>query len=305
MATKKKSGLILTQNDIDIFNYVFQCRVLTIEQLMALTGRSRRKLNERLVRLVARKYLHQQRLPFLHKLKPRHSVYLTKNIYTLNRGAALELAILQKGTTEDLDKQVKSRRLSTLYLEHFLMLSDIHVVLLLAGRDSPISVAGWRNEDKTLQDSVTFQEDNKQVKLPIRPDAFFTLEDSRRTEGGNQVHYFLEADRSTTTLKRFQRKIRAYGNYFKQGLHIEKFGVNNVRVVTICLTPERALSLRQATAEVMPTLPRNFGRFFYFTDVGYFSQENPTEAIGDIFLSARDPKHDVRFPFVPLLTEGE
>ena len=81
--------------------------------------------------------------------------------------------------------------------------------------------------------------------------------------------------------------------------------MQNVRVVTICLTPERALSLRQATAEVMSSLPRNYGRFFYFSDIGYFSQENPTEAIGDIFLSARDLNYDTRFPFVPPLTEGE
>lgn len=118
-----------------------------------------------------------------------------------------------------------------LFRNHELMLSDIHVSLVLASRGSSIKLALWKQGRGELKDSVTVFEEEEQKKLPVEPDAFFVLEDTRRP--ASPAAFFLEADRSTTTNQRFKKKIRAYQAYFKQGLHTEKYGIRSARVLTI------------------------------------------------------------------------
>ena len=53
--------------------------------------------------------------------------------------------------------------------------------------------------DEGKQIGAMVDDHDGRKKLPVRPDAFFALEDSERPTGANQMHFFLEADRSTGT----------------------------------------------------------------------------------------------------------
>lgn len=290
MATKKqKHGFRLTSGDIEILTWVYQLRLSTIEHLAALTERERTRVNRRLVRLLERKYLYRR----------RSSVY-DKYVYTLDKQAIPIL--VEQGVTpaETFSVEVKRlREFKDLFLKHALMLTDIHTTLELAARRSAIKLIEWR-EGKGIWDTVWVYEKGEREKLPVRPDAFFTLEDTRRPEGRNRRHVFLEADRSTTYHERFQKKIKAYHEYFRQELHTKKHGIQNARVVTVTRTEARALNLCAASREVMPS---GNSRFFYFASSKQFSLENPEQILDDIFISPQDFDTDTRYSLIPPLAK--
>jgi len=281
-----QKGFRLTKDDVDILRFVYLCHLVTIEHLMSLTGRSRRTLNRRLVRLTEHKYVYRRRaFPF------------EKYIYTINRSAAPVLVGLGIAPKEMIDLRVRLHELTDLFIRHALMLTDIHISLELAGRISPIKLLEWR-EGKDLYDRVLVMEDGSQRRYPIRPDAFFTLLDTRREEGRNKLHFFLEVDRSTTTHKRFQRKVGGYSAYFQQGLQTKKYGIKNARVLTITLTKERALGLCEAGHEV---LDPGVARFYYFAPVEHFSISEPEQVFEEIFYTPRDFREGKRYQLIPPL----
>ena len=109
-------------------------------------------------------------------------------------------------------------------------------------------------------------------RLPVRPDAFFTLESRERSAGQNETSFFLEADRSTTSHARFAEKIIAYWHYLQQGLHTKKYRIRAFRAVTITLTAERANNLCVLAASVLPPQAR---RYFLFGSMESFSIGEP------------------------------
>lgn len=112
------------------------------------------------------------------------------------------------------------------------------------------------------------------------------------------MHFFLEADRSTATHKRFQQKLVAYSRYHQQGRHTAKYGITSFRVITITPTIKRAENLC-ATANTL--LPKGISKFYYFAPLldDYFV--NPIRIFDDIFLSPRDYKRRVRYCLFPRL----
>jgi len=261
---------------------------MTIDHLIVVTGRARRSLNNRLIRLVDQKYVYRRRLPF------------QKYIYTVNTAAVPLLVEQGVASKEIIDLRVRRlRELKELFLNHALMLTGIHLTLSLACKDNPVTLHEWK-EGNVLHDSVVVSNGNKQEKLPVRPDAFFSLQ-YPTPKGIVRRYFFLEADRRTTTHKRFQRKITAYGAYYKQGLQLKKYSprVKAFRVITVTLTDARALTLCEATREV---LDDGGGSFYYFAPLEHFSINDPQRVFNDIFMSPRDYKQGRRYNLLPPTT---
>jgi len=277
--------------DVEILAWVYECRRVTIDQLVALTGRSEKTLYRRLAKLSAEKYLHRKR-----------EFPVEKYVYTIGRGATDALIDYEVALDKaEIDKRIRLRENTNLFRKHEFMLTDIHIALELASRTSPIKLSYW-TEGKELHDSVMVYENGELKKLPVRPDAFFVLSDTRLPEEKNRRAFFLEADRSTTTSKRFQRKIKGYAAYFEQGLNIKKYKFRTGRVVTITGTEGRAAFLSEASREV---LDKDVARFYYFASMKYFDAANPNYVFDDILMSARDFDTDIRYAlFPPLAKQG-
>jgi hypothetical protein len=127
------------------------------------------------------------------------------------------------------------------------------------------------------------------------------LQDNRRPEGQNRAHFFLEADRSTTSHARFQKKIRAYWHYGQQGLHSRKFGIKKFRVVVVTLTWERARNLCEAAAKVLPQGPAR--QAYLFTAIKNVSMEEPTGILEDVFIRPSDYLNGDRCALIPGLAK--
>ncbi len=71
-------------------------------------------------------------------------------------------------------------------------------------------------------------------KLPHRPDAFFALYFPNREGEEKTQHFFYEADRKNTSIKKFNKKLRAHFHYIvKQKRHVADYGVKRIRAVLV------------------------------------------------------------------------
>jgi hypothetical protein len=87
---------------------------------------------------------------------------------------------------------------------------------------------------------VFYDETNKLVELeeteslPHRPDAFFALYFPDREGEEKAQYFFYEADRKNTSIKKFNKKLRAHFHYIvKQKKHVTDYGVKRIRAVLI------------------------------------------------------------------------
>jgi hypothetical protein len=267
-----KDGFAFTDNDAAIVTYIHECRFATVDHLAALTGREAKDVHRRLFRLEKRKYLHQ--------LKRRSK----KTVYSLHKEGISVLVERGVAPRELLEWRIRHENVKDLFIDHALLISDVYTFLTVASRTSQLKLAEWR-QDRGLFDSAPVVVDGERDMLPIRPDAFFVLEDTGRPSGANRLAFFLEADRSTTTHRRFKDKALAYWSYLQNGLQKKKLGVPGFRVATVTLNAERAKGLCDAVQEV---LPREAGKFFLFAPVDVASFDTPAMIFDPVFISPRD-----------------
>jgi hypothetical protein len=70
--------------------------------------------------------------------------------------------------------------------------------------------------------------------LPHRPDAFFALYFPDREGEEKTQHFFYEADRKNTSIRKFNKKLRAHFHYIvKQKRHVADYGVKRIRAVLV------------------------------------------------------------------------
>jgi hypothetical protein len=283
LSSLNPTGFVLTVDDITIFKLIYEYRLLRLEHLHVLTGRSEKRLHRRIFKLLGNGFLTVIKLP------------QQKHIYGLGRKALPVLVEQGSADADLLTQRLRTHELKELFLKHEMMIVDLHVILAIAvkGIGTQLRPVDWR-EGRGLNDWVTIITHHGAVRLPIRPDAFFTLEDSRRPAAANRAHFFLEADRSTETQSRFTEKILAYWHYLEQGLHAKKFGIKNFRVLTVTITHERAGGLCVLAASVLPEGAR---KYFLFISLKHFSLADPTPVFSEIYLSPRSVGD--RFPLVP------
>lgn len=283
---ESRPGFRLMPADIDMIRAVYEYRFLRIDHLVSLMGRSYKKVHGRLYKLARNRFLGRIELPF------------QKHIYVIGAEGIGVLVEQGMAPREAIECRLRHHELKELFLKHQLMLTDLHCTLELACRRTPLGLVTWR-EGKELWDSVVTWIDRKRVELPVCPDAFFVLEDAARPDGRNRLNFFLEADRSTTTHKRFEQKLIAYREYLHQGRHTEKFGIKTFRVVTFALTEQRAVGLRAAAREVLP--PETRKHFLFATSAG-ISLSNPQAVLSDIFMSPEaNDTSGVRLRLVPII----
>ena len=275
-----KAGFEFTDDDATLVKYIHECRFSTVDHLAALTERRAKDVHRRLHKLVPRNYLRAIiRRP-------------QKTLYTTGKEGISVLVEHGVASRELLEWRVRNEEMKDLFLNHAILVSDIYVRLAVASRTSNLKLVEWR-QDRGLWDSAPVVIDGEQTTLPVRPDAYFILEDKERLPGKNRVSFFVEADRSTTTHRRFQNKLVAYWSYLTHALQKEKLGVPHFRVATITLTAERAKGLCEAAREVLPS---EAGKYFLFAPIGIASLENPAPIFGSVFLSPRDAEQHSLIP---------
>ena len=84
-----------------------------------------------------------------------------------------------------------------------------------------------------------WQEVDETERLPVEPDALFTLRFADRAEGQQLTHFCYEADRGSMVMTDMLKKFRGYYHFIKkQQKHREAFGVHPIRAVLVETTDE-------------------------------------------------------------------
>jgi hypothetical protein len=212
--------------------YAYELRLATIEHIATLSGRSYKQTQKRLATLETHGYFT------LITRRPH------KHVYALGREGVRELIEQGQAPRELAEKRLRDNELRELGIRHAVFISDIHVKLLLFTRARSLTIVNWV-EGPSLWDSVTT---SNNVVVPIRPDAWFTIEAPQ-----GRSHFFLEADRGTMAHSRMREKITGYAAYFQQQRHVKKYqGMKVFRVATITETRGRAQGLADEFKTMMP-----------------------------------------------------
>jgi hypothetical protein len=190
--------------------------------------------------------------------------YPTEFVYYLDDKRALALLVNNGYDAEKLDAEIVKRNREKKYseitmsremikmqgrlmhLHHELMISRFHFMLERACRKSKgkVELLGFY-QGSTLWNQIEVAkvfynaegnliELEETETLPHRPDAFFALYFPDRLGEERAQYFFYEADRKNTSIKKFNKKLRAHFHYVvKQKRHVADYGVKRIRAVLV------------------------------------------------------------------------
>lgn len=273
--TQREVALMLTPRDLDILALVESFRIMSSEQIQALTEGSRQGILRRLQKLF--------HAGFLDRLLPemRDGGGSTKMVYAVTNRGMRELQ--KRGRVTEVSKtdwNAANRDLHSLTVHHTLLISHIRAVLTLACRSAGISLRFWRDEGPGISDAIEVAGPEGYVRAPVAPDAFFGLEDAK-----GRMQFFLEADRGTMTVKRFLLKLKAYAAYWEEKRHETRFGIRYFRVLTVTTSPARRHNLSHAAGSLIEV--EKIDRMFLFTEDAVLSLQRPETIFDSIWTTPK------------------
>jgi hypothetical protein len=247
----KVAGIKLTPRDLQILRAVHRHRLLRSTHLIALLDASPQTTLRRLQLLFHHGYLDRPAAQLDWYAKGSEPL-----VYALgNRGAAVLAAEGVRGSALRWDK---SRNASRQFLRHTLAVAEVMVAFEVACRDtegvefipSEEILAGAPEATRRLRLPFRWQvevsEAGKLHRLGVEPDRVFGLRFAGAPEHQSRAYFFLEADRGTMPVVRqglaqtsFRRKLIAYRETWRQGLHRTHLGISNFRVLTVTASEER------------------------------------------------------------------
>ena len=159
-------------------------------------------------------------------------------------------------SNEELDWHPRHNTISNPFMEHLLETNDVRVAIEMAAGRQGVVVQDWLDE-RTLKSSqmkdyvtITGPRGGK-VEVAVVPDGYFYLQTP-----DYDFRFFLEVDRGTITAqwdvsgrRSWDRKIRAYLEYYDSGKYEERYGSTKGRVLTVTSSQERLETLKTITEE--------------------------------------------------------
>src|ERR1017187_6181574 len=112
-----------------------------------------------------------------------------------------------------------------------------------------------------------WQEVDETERLPVEPDAPFTLRFADRAEGQQLTHFCYEADRGSMVMTDMLKKFRGYYHFIKkQQKHREAFHVHPIRAVLVETTDEaRGKKLMELVGHPLVAGPVKRAGLFWFS----------------------------------------
>jgi hypothetical protein len=247
------AGMVLTHRDLQILRAVHRYRLLRSTHFVALADGSPQTTLRRLQLLFHHDYL--DRPPMQLDWYVRGSEPMA---YALGNRGAQALAAEGGLKSGALRWEMKNRDFSRLFLRHTLAVAAVMVAFEVACRDreavtliQPEEVLSaappeTRRFRLPFRWQVDVRDGEKLHRLGVEPDRVFGLRFADAPEGRQVAYFFLEADRGTMPVARkgllqtsFRRKLLAYQETWRQGLHKAHLGVPNFRVLTVTTSKER------------------------------------------------------------------
>jgi len=246
--TTTRPSFVPTERDREIVAAVSTHRALTSDQLSLLfwgdlKANSRCRLRLRL--LAEHGYLERHEQPVALSEGRRPLVY-----FLGKRGLAMAADV--RGVPESaIDWKKEHNDVRWPFLEHLLATNEIRVRFEVAAPRAGFTVLEWL-DDKTLssqsiRDQFTVVRSGGFFQAAIGPDGYVSLLDPN---GTTRHRAFIEADRATVPLGRWQDKVQRYLAYFRSAVFADRYKATKpFRVLTVTTSDERLANMKRVTEE--------------------------------------------------------
>lgn len=273
-------ALRLTEDDLALLRHVAKHRFLRSTQIVRLLARPPKKIVERLGALYHTGYLDRPRA----QLDYYATAGSSPMVYGLGNRGASALAHLDCVTAPKVDWTDKNRDAGRPFIEHTLMVAEVMIGFELAvrARDDvalmePHALLA-RAPEATQRASnpwkwqVNVASGGQTQTIAQVPDKMFGLD---LTGARKRIYFVLEADRATMPVLRsnlkqtsVQRKLLGYFHAYRTGVHKDRYGIANFRVLTVTTSPQRMATMLQAVKDLTGGSGSNL---FLFADAAVLS----------------------------------
>jgi hypothetical protein len=265
----------LTERDSLIVKAVYDYRVLRQDQIQRLFGMTKTRCIRVMQRLFHHGFLARVFLPVVKGAAP--------TLYVLDR-VGVQLLRAEFGL-EHLKWHPTSKNLKGEFLEHTSAINDFRITVSLACErlDYGLMWVG-ENEMKSDIDKVRVQVSPYKTRtIPIVPDSYFVIDTPRGI-----AHFFLELDRATSTLARFQDKILGYIAYWETGGFTKRYSESDDNVAFRVLTVVAGISTGAKRLQNLKTVTQEVGgqNLFWFAPAQALTEANVLKE--DVWIVAGD-----------------
>jgi len=288
---------IITDRDLDLIEAILRYRFSPASELLRLVGGNEDVTHRRLRRLWECGLINRFAFPF-----PRpHSEFY----YYLDNRTGVDLLADRRGIGihDEMLEEIRNNRekdyagsalrgqlMQLGFLQHSLMISRMHFCIEMGCRKSKgkVDLSAWSQGGPLTGRKVelpkvrstregneySWDESGATERLPVEPDAMFSLRFPDRGQETRFAHFFYEADRGTMTMTDMLKKLRAYFHFIKrQQRHKESFGIHPVRAVLIETSDEaRARRLMQLVNHPLVCGAGKRAGLFWFTLSSLFAE---------------------------------
>lgn len=288
----------ITDRDLDILDAVLRYRFVSAAQLVRLVGGNEDVTHRRLRMLWEKQQVNRWAFPgirthseFYYYIDNRAALDLLAEMRGLELHPTMLLEVRNNREKDYSGAALRGQHMQLGFLNHALMVSRMHFVLEMTSRSSggQVKLESWSQGAQLAGRKVSvpkvkyvaegqqafWQEADDVEKLPVEPDALFSLRFPARQPDEQLSHFVYEADRGTMTSTDMLRKLRAYYHSIKkQQRHKEDFGIHPVRAVLIETTNEvRGKSLMSLVNHPLVAGPAKRAGLFWFTISSLFEEE--------------------------------
>jgi hypothetical protein len=311
MATQKFSKFIrpeagrsgpVTDRDLDILDAVLRYRFCSAAQIVRLAGGNEDVTHRRLRRLWERGLVTRWAFPgfrthseFYYYLDSREPLDLLAERRHHEIHPQMLEEIRSHREKDYSGAAIRGQHMQLGFLNHGLMISRMHFMVEMACRKSGGvvaleawcqggQIAGHKAEVPKVRSTrqgaqVFWQEIDETERVPVEPDALFTLRFKDRAEERQLAHFFYEADRGTMVMTDMLRKMRAYYHFVKRQQHRTAFGVHPIRAVLIETTDEaRGKKLMELACHPLVCGRGKRAGLFWLTVSPLFTDPTPGDA---------------------------
>jgi hypothetical protein len=299
MATQKFSKFIrpeagrlgpITDRDLDILDAVLRYRFCSAAQIVRLAGGNEDVTHRRLRRLWERGLVTRWAFPgfrthseFYYYLDSREPLDLLAERRHHEIHPQMLEEIRSHREKDYSGAAIRGQHMQLGFLNHGLMISRMHFMVEMACRKSGGvvaleawcqggQIAGHKAEVPKVRSTrqggqLFWQEVDETERLPVEPDALFTLRCKDRPEGYELTHFCYEADRGSMVITDMLKKFRGYYHFIKkQQRHREAFRVHPIRAVLVETTDEaRGKKLMELVGHPLVAGPAKRAGLFWFS----------------------------------------
>jgi hypothetical protein len=252
----------ITDRDLDIIEAVLRYRFCSAAQIVRLAGGNEDVTHRRLRRLWECGLVPRWAFPgfrthseFYYYLDNRKPLDLLAERRQIEIHPQMLEEIRSHREKDYAGAAIRGQHMQLGFLNHGLMISRMHFMVEMACRKSggDVALEAWCQGGQiaghkvdvpkirsSKQDGQLFwQQVAETERLPVEPDALFTLRFARRPEAQQLAHFLYEADRGTMVITDMLKKFRGYHHFIKkQQRHKEAFGIHPIRAVLVETTDE-------------------------------------------------------------------